>query len=87
MKILLDGNKYSNKLEILKLFQFHLKEMYSLNYDALIDVLSELKEPIEIEIINYQNIQNFNEFKDVLDIICNDNSNIKYIYKKRPNCY
>ena len=79
MKILLDGNKYSNKLEILKLFQFHLKEMYSLNYDALIDVLSELKEPIEIEIINYQNIQNFNEFKDVLDIICNDNSNIKYI--------
>ncbi len=81
MKILLDGNKYSNKLEILKLFQFHLKEMYSLNYDALIDVLSELKEPIEIEIINYQNIQNFNEFKDVLDIICNDNSNIKYIYK------
>ena len=81
MKILLDGNKLSNKLEILKLFQFHLKEMYSLNYDALIDVLSELKEPIEIEIINYQNIQNFNEFKDVLDIICNDNSNIKYIYK------
>lgn len=81
MKILLDGNKYSNKLEILKLFQFHLKEMYSLNYDALIDVLSELKEPIEIEIINYQNIQNFDEFKDVLDIICNDNSNIKYIYK------
>ena len=81
MKILLDGNKYSNKLEILKLFQFHLKAMYSLNYDALIDVLSELKEPIEIEIINYQNIQNFNEFKDVLDIICNDNSNIKYIYK------
>lgn len=81
MKILLDGNKYSNKLEILKLLQFHLKEMYSINYDALIDVLSELKEPIEIEIINYQNIQNFNEFKDVLDIICNDNSNIKYIYK------
>ena len=39
------------------------------------------KKKVEIEIINYQNIQNFNEFKDVLDIICNDNSNIKYIYK------
>ena len=64
MKILLDGNKYSNKLEILKLFQFHLKEMYSLNYDALIDVLTSAKEFIKIIILNSLSIECINDLKE-----------------------
>lgn len=81
MTIVIDGKITSNKLDILKMFQSYFDEMYSLNYDALIDVLTEFKNKLVIEIVNKQLIIDFNAFSDILDIICKDNSNITYTYK------
>lgn len=81
MKITIDGNYTKDKQDILKIFQNNFEEMYSLNYDALIDVLTEFKNTLLIEIVNKQLISDYNRLIEALDIICNDNPNITYICK------
>ena len=81
MEIIINGQEACDKLKVLQVFQNTFEEMYSLNYDALIDVLTSAKEFIKIIILNSLSIECINDLKETLDIICNENHHISYICK------
>lgn len=80
MKIIMDGNKITDKNTLLMPFFNAFEEMYSANFDALFDVLSFCKESVVIEIINEEKLlqlEIYNVFCNVLKNVLIENKNIE----------
>lgn len=75
-KMNIDLSILNTKKQLLQYFQENFDEMYSANYDALIDVLTFMKEPLEINIKGIEYFENKKELQEVLDIIVEENPRI-----------
>ena len=51
--------------------QENLEDMYSLNYDALIDAITSYKD-LELELININEYKDLKNLLDIIDILKND---------------
>ena len=69
MKI--DFKTLNTKEKFLQYMQENLEDMYSLNYDALIDAITSSKD-IELELVNINEYQDINNLLDIIDILKND---------------
>lgn len=69
----IDLSIFNTKKKLLAYFASHFNEMYDLNYDALIDVLTYVKEPLTLEFLNEIQYENLEELKSILDIIHREN--------------
>lgn len=69
----IDLSIFNTKKKLLAYFASHFNEMYGLNYDALIDVLTYVKEPLTLELLNEIQYENLEELKSILDIIHREN--------------
>jgi hypothetical protein len=79
MNIIVDCNIYNTKKLLLDYFKSILDEMYSSNYDALIDALLFIDEKTDINILNIDQFNDKNNLIEVLNIISNnENISIKY---------
>ena len=74
MKI--DFKILSTKEKFLQYMQENLEDMYSLNYDALIDAITSYKELI-LEFQNLNCYEDLSTFLEIIEIIKNDYPNIK----------
>lgn len=70
-----DCQVYNTKDKILNFFMDNLEEMYSPNYDALIDGLSFEEGTIEIKNISYY--EDEIELKQIIDIVSNINNKLQ----------
>lgn len=66
----------NTKKHLLSAFQKHFDELYALNYDALIDVLTMQAEPLTIVFKNMNDYEDLKELDEIINIISNTNSNI-----------
>ncbi len=84
MKLIrIDCTNYSSKKEILKVFQQHLEEMFSLNYDALLDALtSYYDDKLVIELKNISALEDKAALLDTLNIAIQENPNISLQIEK-----
>lgn len=69
----IDLSIFNTKKKLLAYFASLFNEMYGLNYDALIDVLTYVKEPLTLELLNEIQYENLEELKSILDIIHREN--------------
>ena len=67
----LDFKLLNTKEKFLQYMQENLEDMYSLNYDALIDAITSSKD-IELELVNINAYQDINNLLDIIDILIND---------------
>lgn len=74
MKI--DFNILNTKEKFLSFMKDSLEDMYALNYDALIDAITSYQS-LEIEFINIESYQDYQNLIEVIEIINNDYPNIK----------
>lgn len=72
----LDFKLLNTKEKFLQYMQENLEDMYSLNYDALIDAITSSKD-IELELVNINAYQDINNLLDIIDILINDYPYIK----------
>ncbi len=79
-KIELDCLKYHSKKELLSYLRDNLEEMYSLNYDSLLDALTGYEFPLEINIKNKTLYEDYPNLKEVFEIVAKENKNIKVNY-------
>ncbi len=79
-KIELDCLKYHSKKELLSYLRDNLEEMYSLNYDSLLDALTGYEFPLEINIKNKTLYEDYPNLKEVFEIVTKENKNIKVNY-------
>lgn len=79
-RIELDCLKYPSKKELLSYLRDHLEEMYSLNYDSLLDALTGYEFPLEINIKNKTLYEDYPNLKEVFEIVTNENKNVKVNY-------
>lgn len=70
----IDLSIFNTKKKLLAYFASLFNEMYGLNYDALIDVLTYVKEPLTLEFLNEIQYENLEELKSILEIIHEENS-------------
>ena len=75
-KIEIDCIKYPTKKELLSYLRENLEEMYSLNYDSLIDALTGYRFPLEIIVKNKTLYEDYPNLNDILKIATTDNKNI-----------
>lgn len=78
----IDLSIFNTKKKLLAYFASLFNEMYGLNYDALIDVLTYVKEPLTLEFLNEIQYENLEELKSILDIIHRENPLITIKNKK-----
>ena len=71
-----DLKELKTKKHLLNAFQKHFDELYALNYDALIDVLTIQSQPLTIAFKNMTDYEDLKELNDIINIILNTNSNI-----------
>lgn len=76
MKLVVNLNKYNSKEKLLNYFKNYLTEMYSPNYDALIDALTSFEANLEIILDEHECYDDLNNLVEVLDIITKSNKNI-----------
>lgn len=69
----IDLSIFNTKKKLLAYFASLFNEMYGLNYDALIDVLTYVKEPLTLELLKEIQYENLEELKSILDIIHREN--------------
>ena len=69
MKI--DFKQLNTKEKFLQYMQENLEDMYSLNYDALIDSITAYKN-LELEFININDYDDFDNLIDIINILIND---------------
>lgn len=69
MKI--DFKQLNTKEKFLQYMQENLEDMYSLNYDALIDSITAYKN-LELEFINIKDYDDFDNLIDIINILIND---------------
>jgi RNAse (barnase) inhibitor barstar len=69
MKI--DFRTLNTKEKFLQYMQENLEDMYSLNYDALIDAITSYKK-LELELININEYKDLKNLLDIIDILKND---------------
>ena len=81
MELIINCMFCQTKKELLQIFQQNFDEMHSLNYDALIDVLTSVSEPLTIEIQNKNHFEDYPAFKETLSIVEQENPNVKVIWK------
>ena len=74
MKI--DFKSLNTKEKFLQYMQENLEDMYSLNYDALIDSISAYKN-LELELLNIDSYENVDLIIEIFEIIKNNYSYIK----------
>ena len=74
MKI--DFKILSTKEKFLQYMQENLEDMYSLNYDALIDAITSYKDLL-LEFQNLNCYEDLSTFLEIIEIIKNDYPNIK----------
>lgn len=74
MKI--DFKIFNTKEKFLQYMQENLEDMYSLNYDALIDSITSYKE-LTLEFQNLNCYEDLSTFLEIIEIIKNDYSYIK----------
>lgn len=74
MKI--DFKIFNTKEKFLQYMQENLEDMYSLNYDALIDSITSYKDLI-LEFQNLNCYEDLSTFLEIVEIIKNDYSYIK----------
>ncbi len=79
-RIELDCLKYPSKKELLNYLRDNLEEMYSLNYDSLLDALTGYEFPLEINIKNKTLYEDYPNLKEVFEIVTNENKNVKVNY-------
>lgn len=72
----LDFKLLNTKEKFLQYMQENLEDMYSLNYDALIDAITSSKD-IELELVNINEYQDINNLLDIIDILINEYPHIK----------
>lgn len=80
MRLTLDCRLLSNKLALLAEMQKVFDEMYSLNYDALIDGARGYEDELEISIDNIGCYEDEQNLREVLDIISQENEQITITY-------
>lgn len=71
-----DLKELKAKKNLLIAFQKHFDELYALNYDALIDVLTMQSQPLTIVFKNMNDYENLKKLEEIISIISNANSNI-----------
>lgn len=69
MKI--DFKQLNTKEKFLQYMQENLEDMYSLNYDALIDSITAYKN-LELEFININDYDDLDNIIDIINILIND---------------
>ncbi len=69
MKI--DFKQLNTKEKFLQYMQENLEDMYSLNYDALIDSITAYKN-LELEFININDYDDLDNLIDIINILIND---------------
>lgn len=74
MKI--DLKKLNTKEKFLSFMKDSLEDMYTLNYDALIDAITSYHS-LELEFINIESYQDYQNLIEVIEIINNDYPNIQ----------
>lgn len=74
MKI--DFKTLNTKEKFLQYMQENLEDMYSLNYDALIDSITAYKH-LELEFINISYFEDAKKISAIINILLNDYPNIK----------
>lgn len=67
---------YSKKKEILEEFCKYLDEMYSANYDALIDALRTFDGELTIRLIYHRCCEDLQDLAETLEIAQKENANI-----------
>ena len=80
MRITFDCKTLSDKLTLLTEMQKVFDEMYSLNYDALIDGARGYEDELEISIDNISCYEDEQNLREILDIISEENTQIKIEY-------
>ncbi len=75
-KLSIDLKKYKTKEKLLCFLSTQMDELYGMNYDALIDVFTFIKEPLQILIKNKEYYEDWNALKETLEIITKENKNI-----------
>lgn len=85
MKIIIDGKKIKNILQIHQLFvdELNFPDYYGYNFDALYDCLSSINEDISIRIINKTQLQvhlenQYDILEKILLRVSLENHNIKF---------
>ena len=66
-----DFKTLNTKEKFLQYMQENLEDMYSLNYDALIDAITSYKD-LELELINIDEYKDLKNLLDIIDILKND---------------
>mgnify|MGYP004484443077 CR=1 FL=1 len=79
-RIELDCLKYPSKKELLSYLRDNLEEMYSLNYDSLLDALTGYEFSLEINIKNKTLYEDYPNLKEVFEIVTNENKNVRVNY-------
>lgn len=77
MIIHIDGKEKTSKKEVLSIFKDSFEEMYALNYDALLDVLTAYYEDkLIIELAHTDSLEDKKNLYEVLEIAEKENPNI-----------
>lgn len=77
MSISLDLSVYNTKKSLLSRLAEIFDEMFSLNYDALIDAATFYSSPLQLEFLHCDSFENKKELLEVLHIIEEENNNIE----------
>ena len=80
-KLIIDCKKLNTKELLLKYLVTELEEMFSPNYDALIDCLQCIDENIAITILNIDNYNDKDNLVEVFKEICDYTNLVSIEYK------
>ena len=68
----------NSKEKLLAYFQDNFDEMYAANYYELIDVITFIKNDLNINFVNSNCYSDLDNLKEVFEIITNENNKISY---------
>lgn len=82
MKLIINLDSYNSKEKLLNHFKGLFTEMYSANYDALIDTLTGFDHKLEITFEYYDEFTDLGNLAEVMEIIENENPRIIIYWAK-----
>lgn len=80
--VLIDCAQFNTKQKILQKFSTVFEEMYSENYDALIDAATFCKEQTHFVFCNFERFEDPQDLLEVLKIIEAENAAITFDFEK-----
>lgn len=80
--ILIDCAQFNTKQKLLQKFLTVFEEMYSENYDALIDAATFCKEQTHLTFCNFERFEDPQDLLEVLKIIEAENPSITFDFEK-----